>query len=184
LARVAAGDPPGPDDLAALRRRCLALGRITAGVCAACWAVAGLIWPVAMTLWAGWPFGRWAVFLHFWASLTAFGLIAAAYPYYLVTFVAVRVFYPVLLNPVWPTAADRPALDRTDREFGSYSLVAAATLLLAVAGMLLAGGSDAAGYGAALCGVGLATAGLAYAVVGRTRADLAALADIPAPAGR
>ncbi|MDB5307605.1 MAG: prkC 24 [Gemmataceae bacterium] len=173
----------GPDDLAARRRRALRLGGITAAVCVACWAAAGLVWPVALWSAAGPPpEGPWA-YLHFLVSLVFCGLIAAAYPYFLVTFLAVRVFYPALLGPDGPNPADGPALRRVGRELGWYRAAATAVPLLAVALLALHAASNRLPV-VVLSVVGLAGVGLALALEGRTRADLAALADVPVSDGR
>lgn len=173
----------GAGDAARLRARALALGRITAAVCAGCWVVAGFVWPAAVGAAAGpHPAGAPA-YLHFLLSLAACGLIAAAYPYFLVTFVAVRVFYPTLLGADETTPSDLHALRRVERELGAFRAAAAGVPLVAVALLAVGGASDPAAV-AVLSAAGLAGVGLAYALEGRTRADLAALAELPAVDGR
>jgi eukaryotic-like serine/threonine-protein kinase len=178
LRRLEAGDPPGPDELARLRRRALRLGAMTAGVCVACWVVAGVIWPVALRLTAGPPPDGSGAYLHFLVSLVMCGLIAAAYPYFLITFLAVRVFYPFLLGPAGPAPSDGPALRRVERELGWYRAAATAVPLLAVA-LLASRGASHPFAVAALSVAGLAGVALAFFIEGQTRADLAALAEVP-----
>jgi serine/threonine protein kinase len=170
------GPSPPPDDLARLRRRALRLGTIVAGVCVACWVVAGVIWPVALRLAAGPPPDGPAAYVHFVLSLAVCGLIAGAYPYFLVTFLAVRVLYPAL----GPSPADGPTLLRVERELGLYRAAATAVPLVAVA-LLASRGASHPFAVAALSVAGLAGVAVAYVIEGRTRADLAALTDVPTP---
>ena len=182
LRRLREGDPPGPDELARLRRRALRLGAITAGTCVACWAVAGVIWPIALRLAAGPPPDGLQAYVHFLVSLVVCGLIAAAYPYFLVTFLAVRVLYPVLLGPAGPTSTDGLALRRVEGELGRYRAAATAVPLLAVA-LLASRGASHPFAVAALSVAGLAGVALAFLIESRTRSDLAALANVPTTLG-
>jgi len=172
--RVRHGDPPDAADLAELRRKCLRLGSVAAGVCVSCWVLAGVIWPVALWVAAGSAPGGVETYIHFLVGLVICGFIAGAYPYFLVTFLAVRVLYPALLNGGLPGAADAPALARVDRELGRYRTVAAAIPLLAVVLLATKGLSNPTAV--AILGVtGLAGILLAFALEGKTRAVLAAL---------
>src|SRR5207244_13654505 len=55
LRRVRSGNPPPGDILAGVRRRCLRTGGTIALICVACWALAGVVWPVALRASAGPP---------------------------------------------------------------------------------------------------------------------------------
>ena len=178
LKRVRNGDPPNPVELARLRRRCLRLGSIAALVCVSCWVVAGVIWPIALRIAAGPAPGGMETYIHFVMSLIVCGLIAGAYPYFLVSFLAVRVLYPALLNGGMPSAAELPALERVDRELGRYRTVAAAIPLLAVVLLATKGLSNPAAV-AILSVAGLAGILLAFVLEGKTRAALNALGDVP-----
>ncbi len=178
LRQIQEGTRPNPDDLACLRLRSLRLGGITAWVSVGCWAVAGAVWPVALRAAAGPPPEGPVAYAHFLMSLVVCGLIAAAYPYFLVTFLAVRVFYPTLLGPNGLVSTDPPALRRVERELGFYRAVAAAVPLLAVTLLALSRTSIVPAM-AVLSAAGLAGVGLAYLLEGRTRTDLAALAQVP-----
>ena len=178
LARMQNGDPPGPDELAQLRHRALRLGPITATVCVAAWIIAGMIWPVALRLLAGPPTQGPQAYVHILLSLVFCGLVAAAYPYFLVTFLTVRVFYPALLGRAGPEPSDGLALRRVEGELGWYRAAATAVPLLAVALLASRGASNTSAV-AALSVAGLAGVGLAFLIEGRTRADLAALAEVP-----
>jgi hypothetical protein len=166
-------------DLTRERLRSLRLGGIAAGVCVGCWAVAGVVWPVVLRLVAGPPPQGEEVYLHFLVSLVFCGLIAAAYPYFLVTFLAVRVLYPALLGPAGPGPADGPALRRVERELGRYRAAATAVPLLAV-GLIATRGLSNQLAVAVLSVAGLAGVVVAFVLEGRTRAHLAALAEVPA----
>ena len=178
LSRMRRGESTTPAELARLRLRTLRLGETTAGVCVAFWLIAGVVWPIALRLAAGPSPGGFGTYAHFMLSLAVCGLVAAAYPYFLVNFLAVRVFYPTLLGPDGPAPTDGPALQRVERELGRYRAAAAAVPLLAVT--LLASQATLSLYAAAALGIaGLAGVALAYVIEWRTRADLTALAQFP-----
>lgn len=170
-------------DLAARRRRALRLGGTAALVCIGCWAVAGVIWPVALEAVAGPPPEGSGAHFHFLVSLVFCGLTAAAYPYFLVTALAVRVFYPALLGPAGPDPADGAALRRVGRELGWYRAAAVAVPLLAVALLALSREELNRAPVAVLSAAGLAGLGVAFVLEARIRTDLAALGDIPADPG-
>lgn len=178
LRRAREGPWPDAADLARRRRRCLRMGAITAGVCAGSWALAGLLWPVALRALAGSPPQGPEAYVHFLLSLVVCGLVAAAYPYFLITHLAVTVLYPALLGPGGPGPDDGPALRRVERELGRYRAAATAVPLLAVALLASRGASNPAAV-AALSVAGLAGVALAFVLEGRTKAALAALADLP-----
>ena len=107
-------------------------------------------------------------------------MIAAAYPYFLITFVAVRIWYPALLGPGGPNAVDQPALETVERELSRYRAAATAVPLVGVA--LLAfrlaygGASELRAIVvsfAVLSLVGLFGTALAFVLEGKIRKDLA-----------
>jgi serine/threonine protein kinase len=159
------------------RTRCLRLGSLVAWMCVACWSVAGVIWPIALRMAAG-PPNEPADYLHLLISLVICGLIAAAYPYFLVTYLSVVVFYPMLLDTGGFTQDDRRALLRIERQIGRYRAAAAAVPLLAI-GLLASHGTSHSGAAGVVSIVGLAGVGLAFLLEGRTRTALTALADFP-----
>jgi hypothetical protein len=160
------------------RQRCLRLGAIVALICVACWSVAGLLWPIILRLAAGPPPQGFAAYLHFLISLVFCGLIAAAYPYFLVTYLSVTVFYPLLLDPRDFSPDDRKAIHGIEREIGRYRAAATAVPLLAVALIAFRGASNQLAV-ALLSVAGLAGVALAFVLEGRTRTALAALSDLP-----
>ncbi len=177
LAQLRSGMSLHPGELAHLRQRALRLGQFTAVICAGCWLLAGIVWPIALRVAAGPPEGP-GTYVHFLVSLVICGLIAAAYPYFLVTFLTVRVFYPALLGLTGPTSSDGPALRRVERDLGRYRAAAAGVPLLAVA-LLASRGASSLLPVAAMGLAGLAGVALAYVIEGLVRADLTALAEAP-----
>jgi serine/threonine protein kinase len=178
---AALASPPAlpPSDPGRVRRRCLRLGETSALVCVACWTVAGVLWPIALRTVAGPPPQGPGAYVHFLLSLIVCGLVAAAYPYFLVTYLSVTVLYPALLGPTGRGAHDRAALDGIGRELGRYRAAATAVPLVAVA-LLASRGASSPPAVAAMSVAGLAGVALAYILEGHTRRALAALADLPA----
>jgi eukaryotic-like serine/threonine-protein kinase len=174
LHRLRAGDRPAAEELARVRRRCLRLGTWSAAVGVGCWAVAGVVWSGALRAAAGPPHQGAQAYVHLFVSLAICGLIAAAYPYFLVTYLAVRALYPALLDAGGPVAEDTPALRQVGRDLSRYRAAAAAVPLVAV-GLLASRGVSQPFNVAALTVAGLAGSLLAFVLEGRTRADLAAL---------
>ena len=183
LRRVRAGEPIDPADLARRRLRALRLGQITAGLCVLCWLVAGCVWPVVLTAMVGSPESGTGLYLHFMASFVICGLIAATYPYFLTTYLTVRVIYPTLLGRAGPSPADGPALRRVERELGLYRVLAAAIPLAAVGLIVSLGVTKEREIAVAILSVtGVAGSVMVYLLEGRIRADLQALAEVPGTA--
>jgi len=107
LRQPQAGKVAGADSLLAVRRRCLKLGNLAAGVSLLAWLLAGLGYP--LSLWLAGTRLPLSADLHFMASLALYGLIASAYPFFAVTFLAVRAFYPALVRSGTTSAGMLPA---------------------------------------------------------------------------
>lgn len=189
-----------PVDLSALthaRLRSLWLGRITAGLCVACWLAAGVVWPTILSIIEEPPQSGSGLIVHFVGSFVVCGLMAATYPYVLVTFLSVRVIYPALLSKDGPGPADGPNLRKVGRILDRYRVLAAAIPLAAI-GLVTGIGTDDAGaklnlmlFGyaweiapsslaiAILSFTGVAGTLMAFALEREIRADLAALAEVP-----
>ena len=162
------------EEMARIRRRGLRLGRLAALVCVGCWVSAGVIWPVALRISAGPPPQGAGAYLHFLLSLLVCGLVASAYPYFLVSFLAIRVIYPALLGKKGPREEDARTLRDVERELGRYRMAAAAIPLLTVA-ILASRGVTHPFAVAAMSVTGLLGTLVAFMLEGRTRADIAAL---------
>lgn len=92
---------PHPEQLSATqlqdkRRRCLKLGWLVGGLSLSLWLLAAPAYPLALHALRGQLPA--ALYGHFLASLALCGLIACAYPFLSVSCVAVRCFYPRLVQ--------------------------------------------------------------------------------------
>ena len=120
-----------------VRDRAIRLGEIGAIIGVILWVTAGIAYPVTVRLTAG-PLPAGAD-LHLFASLTLCGLMAAAYPYFAISFVAIRALYPVLLSGNVPPPPDRGPLLRLGRVSGAYLLVAGIVPMLAIVLLVMTG---------------------------------------------
>jgi eukaryotic-like serine/threonine-protein kinase len=116
-----------PDESA--RRRALRLGRFAALLGITEWVIAGLAYPISLHIITGGLDAKW--YAHFFASLLICGMVAAAYPFFLLSVLAVRSFFPALLRGDALTAGDEAELQELS-ERSAWSLY-------------LAGGVPAAG---------------------------------------
>jgi serine/threonine protein kinase len=172
---VAAGVRSGGDPIA--RRRCLNLGHYGAALSLAGWLLAGIAYPIALRFLSGSlpP----TVLLHFWMSLVLCGLIAAAYPFFAVTFLSVRALYPHLLRSAIEdqTHAD---LERLSRLTWFYLLLAASVPMVAMTALVVVGVSHSPFL--VILGIsGLAGFALAFVLARAIQADLAALNFLASP---
>jgi hypothetical protein len=163
------------EGLRELRWRCLYLGHLCAGIGVLEWLLAGPVYPVSIGLWGeALQAGAYAYFI---VSLALGGLIAASYPFFLVTFLCVRVFYLPLVRPGGTTAEDRDALERLLAFTWRYLLLAASVPMIA---MTLAvtplSGASSQPYLLWMLGLGgLAGLGLAYWLCRAIQRDLEVL---------
>lgn len=177
------------EQLQSLRRHALRLGQYAAIVGVAEWTVAGLAYPTALT----WLESQMTPsdYPHFLTSFVLCGLVAAAYPFLGVTYLAVRVFVPALLSraPVDPDAAS--TLHSIAQRASIYFFIACGVPLLGLGLAIVGDLPDPAGWTLQISflrltqGIlvvaslaGLATAFKAYTVI---RQDIAALAAILTP---
>ncbi len=109
--------------------------------------------------------------IHFVASLTLCGLIAAAYPFFGVTCLAVCSFYPALVRIDSMTHDDVEPLVRLGRSTWLYLLMAATLPMLSVA-ILVVIGSQARFALGLLAVAGLAGFGLAFSLFRMLQSDL------------
>lgn len=126
-----------PGSMVAQRRRCLELGHLAAMVSITLWTMAGPAYPISLRiLYGSIPL---AVYVHFIVSLALCGLIAAAYPFFGVSLIAVRSFFPTLLEWDSVTHSDVAALERLGRQTWLYLVLAASVPMLAVVCLVLSG---------------------------------------------
>ena len=107
------------------------------------WSIAGLAYPISVHFAAG---SLPAIdYVHFFASLILCGLIAAAYPFFLITEFCLRVTYPCLLTGGLALADDVPTLNRLKRRSALYLLSGALAPFLGILmAIFLAGDGDSA----------------------------------------
>jgi serine/threonine protein kinase len=177
LRHVRSAPEPAPAEPGRVRRRCLRLGELTAANCVACWAVAGVLWPIVLRAAAGPPPDA-AAYGHLLLSLVICGCVASAFPYFLITYLAVTVLYPALLG--WPAAGadDRAAFRHTERELTRFRSAATAIPLVAIVLLAYWGAPNRPAI-AAMSVAGFAGMAVAYVLEGRIRTALTALADLP-----
>lgn len=118
------------DELAKQRRYCLKLGHVAAAVGLVLWCIAAPIYPISLWLMIGHiPL---ELFVHFIASLVICGLIAAAYPFFGVTFIVVHCFYPSMVEWETMSSADRSGLQHLMRQTWVYLILAACVPLISI----------------------------------------------------
>ncbi|MEU8895570.1 serine/threonine-protein kinase [Nocardia sp. NPDC048505] len=118
--------------LARVRADTLRLGTRNVLTCFALWALAGIVVPLSVRLTGNHIAG--SDYLHFFITQIVCGAIAMAYPYFLVTFYAVRCLYPMFLPHGGIGDDDRRRLEQLDRRSTYFLAIAAAVPLLGVAG--------------------------------------------------
>lgn len=174
------GSQDSAETSAQLRQQCLRLGHLAAGISLGLWLVAAPAYPIALHMGTGAvPF---SASLHFIASLTLCGLIAAAYPFFSVACLAVSSFYPALVRIDSMTEADAVNLQRLSRTSWLYLLLAATVPMLAVAILVLMGSQARFALGL-LAVAGLAGFGLVFLQFRILQADLLALSVLTTAAG-
>lgn len=165
---------------AAWRRECLRLGERCAMICVSLWTIAGVSYPLAMRL-QSLEISR-SDAVHWAASLAVSGLIAVAYPFFGVTYFAVRSVYPGFLHHQAPGTADADELARLKNRLGVYLIVAASVPLLAIGGLTMVAADSTAGTGAIigfLCLGGIVGLAVVYFVFFRNlQTDLDALSRV------
>ena len=130
LLRTRHGEKSPAEQLTWARRRALSIGWIIAAIGVGEWLVAGIVFPMLLHLLAGSFSPRG--YLHFFLSLAACGLIAAAFPYLGTTRLALRVIYPGLLVNSTPDAREVRQLHGIPQQAGWYLFLAAVVPLIAV----------------------------------------------------
>lgn len=128
-----------------LRRECLRLAERCAIICLALWTIAGISYPVAMWMNSLTVSPQDAI--HWGSSLVLSGLIAVAYPFFGVTYFAVRSLYPAFLQNQAPDNTDEVELTRVKNRLGVALVIAGSVPLLAIGGltMVAAGTNDGTG---------------------------------------
>ncbi|MFN0021655.1 MAG: serine/threonine-protein kinase [Pirellulaceae bacterium] len=170
--KVARGRSVTPDELADARCRSLRLGQVIALIGVSLWLVSGIVFPVAIHLMAGHLTAE--NYLQFFLSLTACGLIAAAFPYLGTTWLALRVYYPALLSSSSPTDREVRLLESVPSQAGFYLAIAAVVPMLAVL-LVIVGGLASRFASGLLIVAGLVGFLAAWFTYNQIRSDIAAL---------
>jgi serine/threonine protein kinase len=185
--RALRNDPEGTphlsdDQLARLRSQTLKLGNYGVRIGVGLWLGASVLYPLLL---------RWKVpdlpghefrdlFMHFLASLTVCGLIAAAYPFFLGSALGTGSFYPTFVRPGTSTPHDAADLAAMERALWPHLALAAAVPLAGVAGLVLVGTRNSWPM-LTLCGAGLLGLGVAVALMKRIQRDIADLQPVVSP---
>lgn len=118
--------------LARARADTLRLGRRNVLTCFALWAIAGVAVPVSVRV-SGNQITA-ASYVHFFLTQIVCGAIAMAYPYFLVSFYAMRSLYPMFVPHGGLVAEDARRLRQLDADSTYFLALAAAVPLLGVVG--------------------------------------------------
>lgn len=180
LRRLETEVPVSREEATSLRRECLRLGERCAMICLVLWTVAGISYPLSMHL-QSLPVSG-AVAVHWMASLVVSGLIAVAYPFFGVTYFAVRSLYPGFLHHQAPGAVDDDELTRLKNRLGAYLVIAGSVPLLAIGGLTMVAAGSSEGTAAIigfLCLGGIVGLAVVYFVFFRNlQTDLDALSRV------
>ncbi len=118
------------DNADLIRQRCLNLGNQLALLAATEWLIAGIVYPIALNQ-RGAPLTT-HLYAHFFLSLALCGAIAAMYPFFLITWISVRAYYPRLLSANLIPVSDVESLRSIHRMTWRYLALAAALPLVGV----------------------------------------------------
>ncbi len=134
LRRLQAGQLPS-DESQRLRHRCLDLGRLMAMISVVEWSTAACVYPISLRLvHAEMPPPPCSAF-SFRCLLC--GLVAAAYPFFVITFFSLKSTYPVyLLADLEGASADAPLLKQVNQRNSIYLAVAALAPFLGIAALI------------------------------------------------
>jgi eukaryotic-like serine/threonine-protein kinase len=118
-----------------LRHRCLDLGRLMAMISVVEWSIAACVYPISLRLvHAEMPP---SAMLRFFFSLILCGLVAAAYPFFVITFFSLKSLYSVyLLADLEGATADASLLKEVNLRNSVYLAVAALAPFLGIAALM------------------------------------------------
>ena len=111
------------------------MGRLIALISIVEWSIAACVYPISLRLiHADMPA---AAMLRFFFSLLLCGLVAAAYPFFVVTFFSLRSLYPVFVESDYEGASsDADLLRKVGRWNAVYLVVAASAPFLAITALI------------------------------------------------
>ncbi len=171
------------EELRALRRRALVLGDYMALTTLGLWLISGVALPMGIRLGVREETSlNRADWLHFLTSQALCGLMAATLSFFLIEFLMVRVFYPVLLVPNSTSKDDLESLVALGRRIWLHFGLAVLVPFLAVIVLVFLDLDRKAIFGW-LGGVGLAAFGISFLLAQTMRNDLVALSAAVSPEG-
>jgi serine/threonine protein kinase len=148
------------------------LGHEAAMIGVVLWILGGILFPVLMHI--GLKQGEVPMYIHFVSSLILCGLIAAVYPFYIVTLLSLHRFYPLLVRLGTMHDEDRRALENLRR--WSWIYLGLAALVPLIAGAMLAMIQSPSRWAAASSAfIGIAGVAAAWFAVRRIQQDIDAL---------
>ena len=166
------------DELARYRKRCLGLGRFSVWIGLTLWLIAAPIYPIILQLrMKDVPL---VAYSHFIASLALCGLIASAYPFFIISYLAVSSLYPALVRIETMTSDDVLSLRRLEQANWFYLLLAASVPMLSVS-VLITFGAEARFALALLAAGGVAGLAVAFVLFKKLQADLETLMQVSDP---
>ncbi len=157
------------------RNESLRLGSLGSYIGIGLWLSSGILFPLSLQLFA--PEIQLNLYIHFLASMTVCGLIAAAYPFFCLTFLVVHVFYPRLIRCAPGNDEDELALKALEGRL-SWPLFVAAIVPLASLLMVAVLGIETPLVSLTLIVSGLLGLVMAYLLYTRIRDDVAVLHTI------
>lgn len=164
------------------RRLALRFGHYAAIVGISEWSIAGFVFPVGMH----WGLGEFPVdgYVHFFFSSVVCGAVAAAYPFFGATYLALRAFYPALLGKGEVSDAERRQLTRLARQSVIYLMVAGGVPLLGLLLLVGTGVGDSKDWIASMVLIlaGIAGMLIAFMAVNSIRTHVETLATATRPA--
>jgi hypothetical protein len=121
-----------PESLPALRARSLLVGDYVALVGFALWFFSGLAFPIGLALVGPFDPAITKYYIYFFMSQIAFGLISSTQAFFLITYITLAGFHPLLVKMDQPDPEDGERLVRLDRRLYWYFAMAIAAPLIAV----------------------------------------------------
>ncbi|MCC9607929.1 protein kinase [Blastopirellula sp. JC732] len=169
-------DQEEPTDLLLSRRRAFRLGRFVSYLGITEWIIAGIAFPVALHILLGGLERQW--YFHFVGSLLICGMIAAAYPFFFLSTLAIRAFIPPMFQAEPMNKSDVRELRWLSRHMDWFLYLAGGVPAAGIMLLLVAGHIDDPQSGLALkvlSTVGAIGFGFALSLSRSVHADIEAL---------
>ncbi len=162
--------------LAESRRRALRLGEVVAVVTGVEWIISGVVFPLWLHIEPATSAAlNWSHHLHFFTSQLICGLIAATLSFFTINYLALRAFYPRLMQSELEDVELLPRLRRLTRHC-SYAFYLSVPLpLLAILAVVMAQVQTPEAF-VVLAALGLVNFGICFSLAGAINRDAEALA--------